>query len=133
MADRQARKWARKQLEAAIDSVRDALDAHCAKPGSSKRVHAARKRIARLQAFLLDFGQLVNGANDLLDCVHHLHRCAGEVRDADVLIERAEAYRYDALDQERAEIDRVLSSLRRNRKEGLRELDGAIGSTELRA
>lgn len=132
MANR-PRKWARKRLDESIDSVRDALDAHCAKPGSSKRVHAARKRIARLQAFLLDFGPLVDGANHLLDCVHDLHRCAGEVRDADVLLERAEAYRYDALDQERAELDRVLTSLRRHRRNALRELDGAIESTELRA
>jgi len=126
--------WAREAMEKQITSAADALACHCRKPRSAKRLHAARKALARLRAALEDLGTLAGAAPDFRERVWQLHRCAGKVRNADVLLDRIEGYREYAAQDESEQLREVRAALRKRRKRARSELDRLLRKLpELRA
>jgi len=117
------RQWAEDLIRAGVGEARDAVDEYCKRPKSAKRLHAARKQIARLQATLQDVTSLVPGAEDLLERVHALHRCAGEIRDADVLLDRLESYA-------EAGSQTLRDELRARRRKGRKNLEAALATPD---
>jgi CHAD domain-containing protein len=92
-------------------------------------LHAARKGLARLRASLEDLGGLAGVAPEFLERVHDLHRRAGKVRDADVLLARIADDRDRAFDDERKEFDALADALRVRRKRQRRKLARVLDST----
>src|SRR5438309_1185825 len=78
--------WARETIDALRGGVDEAYQAFCQKPRSAKRVHALRKALARLKAALEDVAELLPDAPALFDETKRLHKRAGKVRDADVML-----------------------------------------------
>lgn len=121
--------WAQRIIRAQIEQAGEALAAHCQKPRSTKRLHAARKQLARLRAALDDLALLAGVASDFRERVHELYKCAGKVRDADVFLDRIGGYCEDAFGQERSQLKIVEKALRKRRKKTRRKLEGAIAGT----
>lgn len=115
--------WAREAIEKHISVAADALAWHCQKPRSTKRLHAARKALARLRATLADLGTLAGVAPEFHERVWQLHRLAGKVRDADVLIERIAAYCENAAHTESDQLTEVRATIRKRRRRSRRKLD----------
>lgn len=115
------RQWAHGLVERYAAGMEAALAGVCRKPRSAKRVHAARRSIARLQAAIADLKSIV-GDVPLEARAQELRRRAGKVRDADVLCKRLKTYRSDAGDPERREIERLRDRLRRRRKRAIKKL-----------
>ena len=121
--------WAQLLLRQQIDRAGKALMAYCKKPRSAKRLHSARKQLARLQAALDDLALLAGVTPEFRERIHNLHRRAGKVRDADVLLSRVEAYRDDAGDEECEQLRKVKSELRKRHKKAQRKLERVIATT----
>jgi CHAD domain-containing protein len=117
--------WAQETLHRQLDAAGDALAAFCNKPRSAKCLHEARKQLARLRAALEDLGALAGVAPEFTGRVNDLHRCAGKVRDADVLLERVEAYRDRAFGEERSQLKSVRNALRKRRRRARRRFENA--------
>ena len=108
-----------------------ALDRYCAKPSSAKRLHKTRKQIARLQATLQDVSDVVPGAEALLERVHELHRRAGRIRDADVLLARLDVYERSAARGEFPKLEALREDLLERRRAGRKKLRTAINAIDL--
>lgn len=128
-ANAEVEAWAQAAIHEQIDAASEALSSYCGKPRSTKRLHATRKALARLRAALEDLGPLAGVAPEFLERVHELHRRAGKVRDADVLLERIAGYAENAFGQESGQLQKLRTALRRKRKRGRRKLRAAIAST----
>lgn len=116
-------EWAHESIAKHITAASEALAAFCSKPRSAKRLHKARKELARLRAALADLGRLagVNGAfHERIDL---LHKRAGKVRDADVLVARVDEYRQRAHGEERAQLAKLRAVLCKRRKRARRKLE----------
>lgn len=118
--------WARGILEQAAETAADSLRKFCRKPRSAKRLHKARKCLARLLAGLNDLSGVAGSDKQLIERVHDVHRRAGKVRDADVLLKRVKAYRGLAAGAEQAELEKVARQLRKRRKKAKRKLQALI-------
>jgi CHAD domain-containing protein len=121
--------WAAHLLRQEIDQAGNALAAYCKKPRSAKRLHTVRKQLARLQAALDDLAPLAGVASEFRTRVHEMHRRAGKVRDADVLLRRVESYRHTAGPEECEQLRTIRRMLRKRRKKARRKLERAITST----
>lgn len=119
-------EWAHEIIAQHIAAAADALSAFCRKPRSAKCLHAARKALARLRAALEDLGPAAGAEPAFIESITSLHKCAGRVRDADVLVARVDAYRRDAPGPERRELDTVRGMLRKRRKRARRKLERLI-------
>src|SRR5579884_3019603 len=118
--------WAQNVIGEQIGEAADALACYCGDPRSAKKLHRARKGLARLRAALQDLGTVAGATPEFLERIHELHRRAGKVRDADVLIERVDEYRSNASREEREELDLLRAALRKRRKRARRKLERAV-------
>jgi CHAD domain-containing protein len=126
--------WAQNVIGEQISAAADALSRYCEQPRSAKRLHRARRGLARLRAALQDLGTLAGATPEFLERIHELHRRAGKVRDADVLIERVDDYRSTASAQECKELKTLRAALCKRRKRARRKLDRLVRRLpELRA
>lgn len=114
-------QWAREAIVQHAQSGSEALEAYCAKP-SAKRLHRARKALARLCASLTDLAVLAEIPTEYRECVAELHRRAGKVRDADVLIARIDEYLEGSAGAEKVELCLLRDALRVRRKRARRKL-----------
>lgn len=115
-------QWAQAAIGQRVDAAGEAITAFCAKPASAKRLHRTRKRLARLRAVLDDLAVLAGVTGTFSERIRRVHKRAGKVRDADVLLERVLTYRDDAAGSERDELDRLCSLLRKRAKRMRRKL-----------
>lgn len=122
-------QWAQSVIHRQIEGAGDALQAYCAKPNSAKRLHAARKALARLRCALEDLAGLAGVAPQFLERVNELHSRAGKVRDADVLLRRIDEYCEHAFDDEQKELKRLSSAIRKRRDRGCAKLERVIAGT----
>lgn len=124
MIERRAKlvEWAQAAIGADVDAAGEAIAQFCAKPRSAKRLHRTRKRLARLRAVLEDLAALAGVTGTFSERIRRVHRRAGKVRDADVLLERVESYCKDAAGQERDELVRLRNILRKRAKRMRRKL-----------
>lgn len=116
------RTWAHDLIEQQAGDAARALRRFCKKPGSAKRLHRARKSLARLRAALEDLGGAAAVESKLYRRVCKMHGRAGKVRDADVLIERTRSYRDRASRAERRQLKAVEKDLRKRRVRARRKL-----------
>jgi CHAD domain-containing protein len=122
-------QWAQDVIHRQIESAGNALATYCGKPDSAKRLHAARKELARLQAALEDLADLAGVAPQFLERVHELHRRAGKVRDADVLLKRIDEYCERAFDDERKQLQMLARALCKRRDRQCVKLERVIATT----
>lgn len=115
-------EWAQQLIGRHVDAAGEAITAFCKKPGSAKRLHQTRKRLARLRALLDDLGAVAGVSETFSERIRHLHRRAGKLRDADVLLERVEGYCKDAFGDEREQLMRLCRLLRKRAKRQRRKL-----------
>jgi len=115
------RQWAHGLITAFADAMGARLAAVRRKPHSAKRVHAARKSMARLEAALADLAGIAADAQEMHTRVHALRRRAGKVRDADVLCKRLDDYDASAGDVECRQIEVLRRALHRRRKRAVRK------------
>lgn len=115
-------QWAQASIGQHVDAAGEAITAFCAKPASAKRLHRTRKRLARLRAALDDLAVLAGVTGTFSERIRRVHKRAGKVRDADVLLQRVETYREDAVGSERDELDRLCNLLRKRAKRMRRKL-----------
>lgn len=120
------REWAHEVIAQHIAHASEALSAFCRKPQSAKCLHRARKALARLRAALEDLGPAAGVEPEFYDRIESLHKRAGKVRDADVLVARVNSYRDDSQGQERREIDALRKELRKRRKRARRKLERLV-------
>jgi CHAD domain-containing protein len=118
--------WAQNVIGEQIDAAAEALACYCEKPQSAKQLHRARKGLARLRAALQDLGTLAGATPEFLQRIDELHRRAGKVRDADVLLERVDVYRSNISGAECDELDMMRAALRKRRKRARRKLERAV-------
>ncbi len=118
----QLTQWAQAVIGSHVDAAGEAITAFCAKPASAKRLHRTRRRLARLRAVLEDFALLAGVTGTFSDRIRRVHRRAGKVRDADVLLERVETYCEDAFGAEREELEHLRKALRKRAKRMRRKL-----------
>jgi CHAD domain-containing protein len=118
--------WAQNVIGEQIGVAAEALACYCSNPKSAKHLHRARKGLARLRAALQDLGTLAGATPEFYERIHQLHRRAGKVRDADVLIERVEEYCAKAPREERKELGAVRAALRKRRKRARRKLQRLV-------
>lgn len=121
--------WAQQVIRTHIDRAGKALAAYCEKPRSAKRLHAARKQLARLRAALDDLAPLAGVSGDFRDRVQKLHKRAGKVRDADVLEARVREYCEASFGRERAQLRDVDRALCKRRKKARKKLTGVLART----
>lgn len=121
--------WAQDVIHRHIESAGVALADYCGEPSSAKRLHAARKELARLRTALEDLADLAGVAPEFLERVHELHRRAGKVRDADVLLARLEEYCERAFDNERKEFKTLSTMLRKRRATQRGKLERVVAHT----
>lgn len=121
--------WAQDVIHRQIESAGAALAEYCSKPRSAKRLHSARKELARLRTALEDLAGLAGAAPEFLERVQELHRRAGKVRDADVLLARIDEYCERAFDDERKEFDKLSVGLRKRRAAQRGKLERVIAHT----
>lgn len=112
------RLWAHGEVASLTNDMDDELAAVRRKPRSAKRVHRARRSMARLEAALADLGAIMPDTDKLQARVHALRRRAGKVRDADVLCKRLSEFGLPAKTLRKA--------LRRRRKRGKQKLCRAM-------
>ena len=115
-------QWSHEIISRHVDAAGEALAEYCAKPKSVRRLHGTRKRLARLRAVIEDFGRLAGVSRDFADRVRLLQKRAGKARDADVLLQRVEAYRESATGAEREELDLLRKRLRKRAERMRRKL-----------
>jgi len=121
--------WAQRLIQTQVDAAGDALAAYCKKPKSAKRLHAARKQLARLRAALDDLSTPAGVAAEFRDRVQALHKRAGRIRDADVLLARIDEYDRSAFGTGRKELHAMGRDLRRRRKKARRKFLNEIAQT----
>jgi CHAD domain-containing protein len=109
-------EWAQSVIGRHVDAAGDAITKFCAKPGSVKRLHRTRKQLARLRAALDDLAALAGVTADFSERIRRIHRRAGKVRDADVLLARVEEYCENAFGDEREQLHRVRKALQKRAK-----------------
>lgn len=114
--------WARETIARYTDVARRAVAACYRHPRSAKRLHWARRDLARLNTALDDLGGLANPSAGFAEQIHALHRHAGKVRDGDVLLRRVETYREMARGAECDQLASVRRVLRARRKKARRKL-----------
>ena len=124
MIDRRAQlvEWAQGVIGAHVDAAGEAITQFCAKPASAKRLHRTRRRLARLRAVLEDLAVLAGVTGTFSERIRRVHKRAGKVRDADVLLERVESYCEDAAGHECDELARLRKILRKRAKRMRRKL-----------
>lgn len=115
-------QWAQTVIGAHVDAASEAIAEFCAKPASAKRLHRTRKRLARLRAVLEDLAVLAGVTGTFSERIRRVHKRAGKVRDADVLLDRVESYRDDASGEERDQLDCLRKILRERAKRMRRKL-----------
>jgi CHAD domain-containing protein len=115
-------EWAQQTIGRHVDAAGEAITAFCKKPDSAKRLHQTRRRLARLRAVLDDLGAVAGVSEMFSERIHNLHRRAGKLRDADVMLERVEGYCKDAFGDERAQLVRLRKLLRKRAKRQRRKL-----------
>jgi CHAD domain-containing protein len=120
--------WASDAITQRTQKARAALGAYCAKPRSAKRLHQARKALARLRAALQDLNELAGTPSEFRERIDELHRRAGKVRDADVQIQRIDQYLEDADPAANLELCTLRDALRDRRKRARRKLRRALRS-----
>jgi CHAD domain-containing protein len=126
--------WAQRVIGEQIARAAQALCGYCRKPQSAKRLHRARKGLARLRAALQDLGAVAGTNPEFLSRVHELHRRAGKMRDADVLIDRVDVYMKELDGDERGALQTLRDALRKRRKRARRKLERILRDIpELRA
>lgn len=121
-------EWAQAMIGRHVDATGESITAFCGKPKSAKRLHRTRKRLARLRAVLDDFTDIAGVGEDFSQRIRRLHRRAGKVRDADVLLQRVEAYCEDASGAECEELTRLRKMLRKRAKRMRRKLTREVRS-----
>lgn len=114
--------WGREGLERLLSKVREANAAFCIKPKSARRVHELRKALARLKCAVEDLALLAGDAQGLYEETKRLHKRAGKVRDADVMLAKLEAF-------DPQEVNVLCSMLRGRRKKANRKLRKAIAKS----
>lgn len=115
-------EWAQGVIGKHVDAAGAAITKFCAKPRSVKRLHSTRKQLARLRAALDDLALLAGVAREFSDRIKRIHRRAGKVRDADVLLARVEEYEKDAFGEELEQLRFVRKALRKRAKRMRRKL-----------
>lgn len=115
-------QWAQSVVGSCVDAAGDAIREFCAKPKSAKRLHRTRKRLARLRAVLDDLALTAGVSAAFSQRVERVHKRAGKVRDADVLLARVETYCDQAFGQEREELACLRAVLRKRAKRMRRKL-----------
>jgi CHAD domain-containing protein len=115
-------EWAQSEIGRHVDAAGETITEFCDKPSSAKRLHSTRRRLARLRAVLEDLAGLAGVPATFSERIQSIHRRAGKVRDADVLLERVEAYCGDAFGEERDELARLRKVLRKRAKRMRRKL-----------
>lgn len=126
--DHEVAIWARTLVEHGRCAAAQSLAAYRKKPRSAKRLHRARKALARLRGALMDVGAAAGVPAELGDRVNDLHRRAGKVRDTDVLIHRVRDYMKTSSAAERAELELVCAALRHRRARARRKLSRTLRS-----
>jgi CHAD domain-containing protein len=126
--------WAQHVIGEQITRTARALSGYCRKPRSGKRLHRARKALARLRAALQDLGAVGGTTPEFASRVHELHRRAGRMRDADVLIDRVDVYMKELDGGECSALQTLRDSLRKRRKRARRKFERIVREVpELRA
>lgn len=122
--------WAQSLIEGRLDDALASLRRYRKKPKSAKRLHRARKSLARLRAALEDIGP-ASGVEtvELYERVRALYRAAGKIRDADVLLGRLKTYKRSAGADERMELKTVARALRKRRRKARRTMRRALQTT----
>ena len=115
-------EWSQRVLGGQAQAATAALAALRRKPKSAKRLHRARKRLARLRAAIEDLGHLAGVGAAFSERVGRLHKRAGKVRDADVWLARLRGYCERAEGAERAQLFALCERLRKRRKRMRRKL-----------
>jgi CHAD domain-containing protein len=118
--------WAQTVIAEQITAAAETLASYCQKPRSAERLHRARKGLARLRAALQDLGTLAGATHEFLDRIYELHRRAGKVRDADVLVSRVDEYLKNAASDERHELRALRAALQKRRKRARRKMERAV-------
>lgn len=113
--------WAQETIARYTDAARRAVSAYYRKR-SAKRLHRARRDLARLNTALDDLGALAKSSPGFAEQIHALHRGAGKVRDGDVLLRRIKTYREVARGAECDQLASVRRELRSRRKKARRKL-----------
>lgn len=121
-------EWAQQLIGRHVDAAGESITAFCKKPDSGKRLHETRRRLARLRAVVDDFGSIAGVSEAFSDRIRILHRRAGKLRDADVLLERVEAYCEDAFGEERDQLLALRKRLRKRAKKMRRKLTRELQS-----
>lgn len=121
-------EWAQQLIGRHVDATGEAITSFCKKPGSAKRLHRTRKRLARLRAVLDDFAAIAGVSDTFSQRIHRLHRRAGKVRDADVLLARVEEYCDVADGDERAQLVHLAKLLGKRAKKQRRKLKRELRS-----
>jgi CHAD domain-containing protein len=111
-----AREWARNLIDRHACEAAQSLRRFARKPASAKRLHRARRDLARLRAAIDDVGETAGARKRLRRCVQELHSRAGKVRDADVLLARVTEYTQRALGMEADELEDVARMLCKRRE-----------------
>jgi CHAD domain-containing protein len=91
-----------------------------------KRLHDVRTNARRLRAWVEDLQDCVAAPQELLDVCKSLSDETNAARDAQVMLERLERYRRFAMPAERAEIDDLCASLRKQRRTGMKAAKRAV-------
>ncbi len=116
-------RWSEDLVRERLAIANKALAKARRKPGSAKRLHRARKALARLRAILDDTSSVFAPANDPLQDLRQLYRRAGRVRDADVLLDRVEHYR-EEVGVELSELCALRAALCKRRRKASRAFKG---------
>lgn len=115
-------QWAQAVIGTYVDAAGKAITEFCAKPASAKRLHRTRKRLARLRAVLDDLAGTAGVTDTFSERIRRVHRRAGKVRDADVLLQRVQSYRDDASGEEVQQLNHLRRVLRKRAKRMRRKL-----------
>lgn len=115
-------QWAQAVIGTYVDAASTAITGFCAKPKSTKRLHRTRKRLARLRAVLDDLAGIAGVTDAFSERIRRVHRRAGKVRDADVLLQRVQSYRDDATGEELEQLSHLRRILRKRAKRMRRKL-----------
>lgn len=116
--------WAQETIDKLRAGVDEAYEAFCRKPRSAKRVHSLRKALARLKAALEDLEGLLPCANTLHAQTKRLHKRAGNVRDADVMLGKLAELGTE-------EVNPLCKTLRKRREKARSKLTKALQKTTL--
>lgn len=119
-------QWAQQIIGERVDAAGATISAFCAKPMSAKRLHRTRKDLARLLAALDDLSLLAGVSDEFSTRVRRVHRRAGKVRNADVLLERVEVYYEHSQGEEREQLRALRKHLRKRAKKMRRKLTAEL-------